>query len=280
MENDAIIESGPVPLTEEDEGPMATSSSSSGSASGDARPDPLSVVRTAIGYGGVYPFMLAAAGIGAVNRRMKTGLDFMMSTYPGFALAAGGVEPRVTGVEHLWSTRPAVFIFNHRNMIDGLIVANLLQRDFTSVAKKQLADAPLIGPAGRAAGVVFIDRENAESAIKSLQEATAAFDEGTSIIISPEGTRQDDTLLGPFKKGAFRLAMAGDVPIVPIVFHNAEQIQGASGFLMKPGIVDVDVLEPIPTRGWTVKGLPQRIESVRNQMLAVLERGPSTDTDS
>lgn len=259
---------------------MSTSDSRSGSASEGSRPDALSIVRTIVGYSGIYPFMAAAAGIGVVNRRMKTGLDFMMSTYPGFALAAGGVEARVSGVEHLWSARPAVFIFNHRNMIDGLIVANLLQRDYTSVAKKQLADAPLIGPAGRAAGVVFIDRENRESSIKSLEDATVAFDRGTSIIISPEGTRQDDTVLGPFKKGAFRLAMAGGVPIVPIVFHNAEQIQGASGFLMRPGVVDVDVLEPIPTEGWTVKGLAKKIDAVRNQMLDVLERGPSTDSDS
>jgi putative phosphoserine phosphatase / 1-acylglycerol-3-phosphate O-acyltransferase len=237
--------------------------------------DVLSVVRTVIGYGGIYPFMLTALGIGAVNRRLETGLDFMLSTYPDFALAAGGVRTRVTGEEHLWTDRPAVFIFNHRNMIDGLIVARLLQHDYTSVAKEEMAKAPLIGTVGRRAGIVFINRSDSEKAVASLQRATAAFDQGKSVILAPEGTRQDETRLGPFKKGAFRMAMAGGVPVVPIVFHNAEAIQLASGFLMKSGVVDVDVLAPISVSDWTVDDLDERIAEVHRAFLDVLERGPA-----
>ena len=47
---------------------------------------------------------------------------------------------------------------------------------------------------------------------------------GLSVIIAPEGTRSADGELGPFKKGAFRIAMATGLPIVPIVVRNAEMI--------------------------------------------------------
>jgi putative phosphoserine phosphatase/1-acylglycerol-3-phosphate O-acyltransferase len=240
---------------------------------GGRKTDIMAVARTVVSYGGVYPFMLTALGVGAVNRRLSTGLDFMMSSYPDFALAAGGVDVRVTGEERLWSHRPAVFIFNHRNMIDGLIVARLLQRDYTSIAKQEMAKAPLIGTMGRKAGVVFIDRADTNKAIESLHGATEAFKNGKSIIIAPEGTRQDGVLLGPFKKGAFRLAMEGGVPVVPIAFHNAEIIQPTKGFLMHSGTVDVEVLEPIDVSKWTVKSLDKRIAEVHAKFLAVLERG-------
>jgi len=239
----------------------------------DRKTDLMAIARTVVSYGGVYPFMLTALGVGAVNRRLSTGLDFMMSSYPDFALAAGGVDVRVTGEERLWSHRPAVFIFNHRNMIDGLIVARLLQRDYTSIAKQEMAKAPLIGTMGRAAGVVFIDRADTNKAIESLHGATEAFKKGKSIIIAPEGTRQDGVLLGPFKKGAFRLAMDGGVPLVPIAFHNAEIIQPAKGFVMNSGTVDVEVLEPIDVSKWTVKTLDKRIAEVHANFLSVLERG-------
>ena len=65
----------------------------------------------------------------------------------------------------------------------------------------------------------------------------------------PEGTRSGTGRLGPFKKGAFRLAMAGGVPVVPIVFRNANDVWPLGTQFMRPGTVDVVVHPPIPTDG-------------------------------
>ena len=82
-------------------------------------------------------------------------------------------------------------------------------------------------------------------------------------MIAPEGTRLDTTEVGEFKKGAFRMAMATGIPIVPIVIRNAEMIGGRNATQMNRGTVDVAVLPPIPTDDWTRANLRARMDAVR-----------------
>jgi putative phosphoserine phosphatase/1-acylglycerol-3-phosphate O-acyltransferase len=49
-------------------------------------------------------------------------------------------------------------------------------------------------------------------------------EEGRSVALAPEGTRSVSPNLGPFKKGAFHLAMQAGVPMVPVVIHNAGDV--------------------------------------------------------
>ena len=93
-------------------------------------------------------------------------------------------------------------------------------------------------------------------------------------MVAPEGTRVQDDELAPFKKGAFRIAMASGLPIVPIVIRNAEVIGGHSALAMYPGTVDVAVLPPISVADWKVEELDQRIEEVRQLYISTLEDWP------
>ena len=58
--------------------------------------------------------------------------------WPELATALAGIDLDVTGEEHLWSHRPAVFIFNHQSGVDTLLVVKLLRRDVTGVAKQEI----------------------------------------------------------------------------------------------------------------------------------------------
>ena len=80
--------------------------------------------------------------------------------------------------------------------------------------------------------------------------------------------------VGEFKKGAFRIAMAAGIPIVPIVIRNAEMIGGRDAATMNPGTVDVVVLEPIPVKGWTLKNLDQKIAQMRQLYVDTLRDWP------
>jgi putative phosphoserine phosphatase/1-acylglycerol-3-phosphate O-acyltransferase len=82
---------------------------------------------------------------------------------------------------------------------------------------------------------------------------------------------------GPFKKGAFRMAMSAGVPVTPIVLRNTDVLGSRNAATMKPGTVQVAVLPPIPVVDWTVADLEERIATVRQQFVQVLNCWPTTD---
>ena len=169
-----------------------------------------------------------------------------MSLGSDVGLALAGINLDVTGAEHLWSRRPAVFIFNHQSILDGLIIMKLLREDVTGVAKKEVAAAGL-RPVRDAADMAFVDRSRPEQAIEALEPVVEKLREGYSIAIAPEGTRSPTPRVGPFKKGAFHMAMQAGVPIVPIVIRNAGELLWRGSAFMRSGTVDVIVLPPIPS---------------------------------
>src|SRR5439155_517770 len=161
-------------------------------------------------------------------------VNLAITTWGEFGTALAGVRLQVHGEEHLWSHRPAVFIFNHQSAIDMLLLCKLLRRDFVGVAKQEARRNPLFGPAFALAGTVFIDRFDRQRAIAALRPAIAALRAGTSLVIAPEGTRSPTPRHGPFKKGAFHMAMGAGVPIVPIVFRNALDALPKHGLVIRP----------------------------------------------
>lgn len=221
------------------------------------------VMRTALAMGSVIPSFLLGVPAGLATRSWRYGINLAMSTWGELGTALAGVELQVQGEEHLWSHRPAVFIFNHQSGIDTLLLCKLLRRDFVGIAKQELRRNPLFGPLMAASGTVFIDRFNHDKAVEALEPAVDALRNGLSIVIAPEGTRSATPRLGRFKKGAFHLAMAAKRPIVPIVFRNALDVLPKHGVVLRPATVEVVIHKPIVTTSWRKRDLDRRVESVR-----------------
>jgi putative phosphoserine phosphatase/1-acylglycerol-3-phosphate O-acyltransferase len=68
--------------------------------------------------------------------------------------------------------------------------------------------------------------------------------------------------------------MAAKVPVVPIVIRNVDDIGSRRPGAMRPGVVDVVVLPPIPVAGWTARDLDCRIAGVRQLFVDTLEDWP------
>ncbi len=231
-------------------------------------------IRTLAGFGSIFPVAAGAVGIGMLTRSRRRGVNFFTSTFSQMLLATTGVNLNVIGKENLTAQRPAVFIFNHRNQVDPVIVGALVRDNWTGVGKKELAKDPIMGTIGRAMDAAFIDRDDPVSAVESLHQVEELARKGLSIVIAPEGTRVDTTEVGPFKKGPFRIAMAVGIPIVPIVIRNAELVAARNSTTINPGTVDVAVFPPISVRDWTVETLPERIADVRQLYLDTLANWP------
>ncbi len=229
------------------------------------------VMRTALVYGSIGPALWAGAASGLVNRSRREAVNVAGSVWGDLATSLAGVDLRVDGEEHLWSHRPAVFIFNHQSALDTILMVKLLRRDLTGVGKQELRLNPLFGPLFALAGVVFIDRKDTRSAIEALQPAVEALREGRSLVIAPEGTRSPTPRLGRFKKGAFHMAMQAGVPIVPVVFRNVLDALPTSALVVHPATIEAVVLPPIDTSSWTRETLDAEVEAIHARYREVLD---------
>ncbi|MFY9930991.1 MAG: HAD-IB family hydrolase/lysophospholipid acyltransferase family protein [Streptosporangiaceae bacterium] len=235
---------------------------------------PLGRVRTLATIGSLGPAAAGALGLGLLTRNKRVGVNFLSRVWPEAVLQLNGVKLNITGEENLTAQRPAVFTFNHRNNFDLFIVAALVKDNWTGVAKKELESNPLLGPLGKLMDAAFIDRDDSVSAVAALKPLEDAARKGLSIVVAPEGTRLDTQSVGPFKKGAFRIAMATGLPVVPIVIRNSDSVAGRNSTTLHPGTVDVAVLPPVATAGWTAEELSERIEEVRIAYVELLAAWP------
>ena len=243
---------------------------------GPGRLDPKPLLRTTAMYGALVGAGAAGMVMGAVTRRRRRSIDFAADVFAHVAAALGDVEVHVSGEEHLWSHRPAVFIVNHQSsLIDVLVTTKILRGGFTAVVKREVADIPVIGQLLTMADFAFVDRADGTQARDVFESAKERLAEGTSIAIAPEGTRSLSPQVGEFKKGAFHLAMQAGVPIVPIVIRNAGELMWRDARTARSGRVEVVVHPPIPTAGWTKDDLDRAVVDVRRLYQDTLEEWPS-----
>jgi putative phosphoserine phosphatase / 1-acylglycerol-3-phosphate O-acyltransferase len=235
------------------------------------RPGLVDIARTGAALAGLGAAGGVGIAVGLLTGDRRRGANLAASVGPDLALAVAGVDLNVVGEENLWSDRPAVFIFNHQSSIDVAVIGALVRRDLTGVAKVEAARDPRFAPIGFVTDVVYVDRSNSKQARAALKPAVDRLRSGTSIAIAPEGTRSPTPRLGRFKKGAFHLAMQARVPLVPIVIRNAGDVMWRGSFVIRPGTIDVAVLDPISTRGWKVSELDERVAGVRAMFARTIE---------
>ncbi len=232
------------------------------------------LVRTGFALGSFFGAVGVAAPVFLMNRDKRATLDMFTGIFGDMCTALAGVDLHIEGEEHLWSNRPAVFIFNHQSLMDVAILARLLRGGFTGIAKKELKNTPVIGHVFEAAGVIFVDRANHAQAVHALEPAVDALKSGTSLIMAPEGHRQTTPRVGRFKKGAFHVAVQAGVPIVPILLRNPLDIVPRGRYVVHPASVDVVVHQPVSTDLWDESDLAPEIEKIRDWYVGNLDMSP------
>lgn len=233
--------------------------------------------RTVASYSGMAVAFGAGLGVGLLNRNRADAVNLTMSMGSELALSIAGVHLNVHGEEHLWSQRPAVFVFNHQSILDGFVVMKLLRENVTGVAKKEVANQPGFGQFARLANMALIDRGDSTRAREALAPVVDRLRDGYSIAVSPEGTRSSTPRLGRFKKGAFHMAMQGQVPIVPIVIRNAGELLWRGSTFIRSGTIDVVVHPPISVQSWDVDDLDRHVAGVRELFVQTLSDWPRSE---
>ncbi len=163
-----------------------------------------------------------AAVYGAVRlaplERKSSARDAVTGAWSRGLLSLFGVDVRVAGASPgplgVGRGRGRIVIANHRSIID---IALLLSTFGGAVLSRgDLAGWPIVGPAARAAGTVFVDRASKASGARAIEAMVARLAEDDTISLFPEGTTFEDDEVRPFKPGAFVAAARARVPVVPV----------------------------------------------------------------
>ena len=178
----------------------------------------------------------------------------------GAARAWASLVLRVAGVRVILeneavidSSVPQVLVTNHVSWIDVLVLAAFVPGRYVFVAKKEVEKIPVFGAAVRACGHIYIDRGDKARALASLDIARKRLEEAApTVIIFPEGTRSNTGELGPFKKGAFVLAIQTGASVVPAAIFGSREVMKRGSFLINSGIVRVHFGEPIKVGGYSM----------------------------
>lgn len=192
--------------------------------------------------------VILLALLGVRHRTGGSVYDRIQRAWARALLRVTGITVSVEGRERV-PAGPVVFISNHASFVDIWALLDVLPGSPRFVAKKEFMYFPVLGQAMRAMGHISIDRANRASAFAAYDRAATAIRNGVSAVVFAEGTRSRSGRLQPFKKGPFVLAIAAQVPVVPVLCADTFARMPKGRLAPRPGRVTVRFGEPIPTAG-------------------------------
>lgn len=184
-------------------------------------------------------------------------------------LRLSGMQVSVKGREHLDPKQTYVFISNHRSYLDTATLFVSTGRRMGLLAKKELLKVPILGFGMGFVNVMAIDRSNSERARETVASATDRIRSGISFGVFAEGTRAKPGEFLPFKKGAFYMAVAAGVPIVPVAIKNTDVLMGKGTGRARPGTIEMVMLPPVSTAGLSTDEDVQQLVKKVHSMVGV-----------
>ena len=168
-------------------------------------------------------------------------------------------------LDRIPSRGPAIIVANHRSYFDTAALGLTVIRGGRAprfLGKKEVFDAPVLGPLAKALGGIRVDRGSG-TANDSLRQAALALDAGEVVALMPQGTIPrgkaffDPKLVG--KTGAARLAAMTKAPVIPVGLWGTEQVWPRSSRL--PNITNVT--DPPLVQSWVGRPVELAYEDAR-----------------
>lgn len=137
-----------------------------------------------------------------------------------------------------------LLVCNHRSKFDPMLLAELYGRrdQLAFISKPTNFKIPLGGHFMKACCYLSIDRYDKLKSLEVMNKASQLIAEDkASVGVFPEGTRSEDTNLGPFHEGVFSIAKKTKCPIVITSIKGTENIH--KNFPKRKTNVDLEILE-------------------------------------
>lgn len=193
--------------------------------------------------------------------------------WANFILYGMGCPPRIQWEQRLQPGKSYMLIANHTSMLDIMLMLRISKTPFVFVGKKELVKIPVFGFFYKRV-CIMVDRQDSKSRTAVYRRAQRRLQQGLSICIFPEGgVPEGDVLLDEFKEGAFKMAIAHKIPVVPMTFYDNKlrfpfEMNGGS-----PGPLRVKVHHFFETSQIRESEKPALRDKVRAILLQELKKG-------
>ena len=142
-----------------------------------------------------------------------------------------GLEIRETGTRPDF---PALYAIKHESFYEAIAMAHMFDHP-AGVAKQELFDLPAWGRAGRAYGLIPVERRAGAKALRALLKAARpALEQGRPVVIFPEGTRVAHGTRPPLQSGFAALYKILRLPVVPVAVNSGPVYKPS---LKRPGTI-------------------------------------------
>ena len=140
-----------------------------------------------------------------------------------FVLFLSGFKTKISFEEDLPVGESFILVANHTSYIDPFVMFKISKNPFVFVGKKELLKIPIFGFVYKRAAVM-VDRSSKKSRWEVYKRVDNKLSLGYSICIFPEIKYTDDTIfLNEFKRGAFKIAIDHQIPIIPMCFLDCKR---------------------------------------------------------
>jgi 1-acyl-sn-glycerol-3-phosphate acyltransferase len=194
-------------------------------------------------------------------------MEKMVPPLGKFVLWIAGIKFRVKKhTEEIPET--AIFIINHSSTLDILTILATGFPRIRFVAKWEFQYNPIFFLLGRLTGQVFIKRQDSEKAVETLRKSQKRIKrKRLSLLLAPEGSRKHPGIIGPFKKGPFRMAIDLGYPVVLVYFEGNRELSEGGLLLTRSGTCTAHIHPPIDTSDWKIETLEKHIKETRDRYL-------------
>lgn len=200
-------------------------------------------------------------------------VNFLYSVGMGLAhlsVRVAGVKIKMVGLENFDQAGTYIFMSNHVSNLDPPVLAPLIPRRTSVLAKRELWRIPILNKALDLAEIVPVERSNREAAIQSIRRAAEVMSHHINMTIYPEGTRSRDGRLLPFKKGPFHLSSESGFPIVPVTILGTYEMWPKGRNIIRGGTATLVFHPPIDPQKFSSK--EDLMEAVRQAINSALPK--------
>jgi 1-acyl-sn-glycerol-3-phosphate acyltransferase len=193
--------------------------------------------------------------------------------WANFILFGMGCRPRIEWEQRLQRGMSYMLIANHTSMLDVMLMLRVSKNPFVFVGKKELVNIPVFGFFYRRV-CIMVDRQDSKSRTAVYRRARRRLQNGLSICIFPEGgVPEEDVLLDEFKDGAFKMAIAHGIAVVPMTFYDNKKRLPFGFHGGVPGPLRVKVHRFFETAGMQETEKSALRDRVRKVLLKELKKG-------